>query len=261
MHQSATGLQLHMFACLDDNYGYLLHDPDTGDTAAIDTPDADAIDRELARLGWCLTDIYNTHHHADHTGGNMALKRRHGCRIHGPGAEARRIPGLDRTLADGDCVTLGGHQARILHTPGHTRGHIVYHFSASSWLMAGDTLFSLGCGRLFEGSAEQMWQSLQRLRQLPEQTLLWCAHEYTQANARFALTLEPDNKALQTRAAQVDALRASDRPTLPSSLRMECDTNPFLRPHSTSLRQHAGLDAQCTDIEAFAWTRALKDRF
>ena len=253
-------LEIHMFPCLADNYGYLLHDAESGVTAAVDTPDAAAIMSELDARGWQLTHILNTHHHADHAGGNLPLKERTGCRIIGPRADARRIPGIDVEVGEGDVFELGGHRVEVHDTPGHTRGHIVYHFPDDGAAFVGDTLFAMGCGRLFEGTPAQMWNSLQKILRWPPATRLYCAHEYTQANARFALTVEPHNAALVARAKEVDRLRASGRPTIPTTVAEERATNPFLRPDSDDLRATVGLEA-AGDVDVFARTRALKDAF
>jgi hydroxyacylglutathione hydrolase len=249
-----------MFPCLSDNYGYLLNDSEAGLTAAIDTPDAAAIAAELDATGWRLTHIFNTHHHGDHAGGNLALKQRTGCEIVGPSADADRIPGIDRGVGDGDVIEFGQHKIEVFDTPGHTRGHIVYLLREARIAFVGDTLFSLGCGRLFEGTPEQMWSSLQKILAWPDDTKLYCAHEYTQANGRFARTLEPDNAALAARLAEVEELRATARPSVPTTLGTEKQTNPFLRPDSTELQRAVGLiDAPI--VEVFARTRALKDSF
>jgi hydroxyacylglutathione hydrolase len=253
-------LTVHMFPCLADNYGYLLHDAESGTTAAVDTPDAHEIARQLDAKGWRLTHILNTHHHADHAGGNLELKRRTGCTIVGPRADAARIPGIDVAVGEGDFVELGAHRAAVFDTPGHTRGHIVYHFAAERAAFVGDTLFALGCGRLFEGTPGEMWRSLQKILQWPDDTRIYCAHEYTQSNARFALTVEPENRSLQARAQSVARLRAAGAATVPSTLGEERATNPFLRPQSAELRATIGL-ARAPDVEVFAKTRALKDAF
>jgi hydroxyacylglutathione hydrolase len=253
-------LTIHMFPCLADNYGYLLHDAESGATAAVDTPDAEEIAAQLAAKGWRLTHILNTHHHADHAGGNLELKRRTGCTIVGPRADAARIPGIDLGVGEGDVVTLGAHRARVFDTPGHTRGHIVYWFADARAAFVGDTLFALGCGRLFEGTPSEMWSSLQKVMSWPDDTRLYCAHEYTQSNARFALTVEPQNPALRARAARVAELRAAGKPTVPSTLAEERATNPFLRPQSRDLRATIDL-AAAPDVDVFAKTRALKDAF
>lgn len=253
-------LEIHMFPCLADNYGYLVHETITGATAAVDTPDAAAILAELRSKGWRLTDIWNTHHHADHAGGNLRLKSETGCRIVGPRADAARIPGIDVSVGEGDVLDFGGHPVEVYDTPGHTRGHIVYRLPADSIAFVGDTLFAMGCGRLFEGTPAQMWGSLQKILRWPAETRLYCAHEYTQANARFALTVEPHNRALVERAEEVARLRAAGRPTIPTTVADERATNPFLRPDSGELQATIGL-AGARAVDVFAKTRALKDAF
>jgi len=253
-------IEVHMFPCLTDNYGFLLHDPEAGATATIDTPEVRPILSALERMGWTLTHILNTHHHADHAGGNLKLKATTCCRIVGPRADAERIPGIDVEVGEGDEFRLGTHRVVVHETPGHTRGHIVYHLPDDRIAFVGDTLFAMGCGRLFEGSPAQMWASLQKILAWPDDTRIYCAHEYTQANARFALTVEPDNAALRARAGDVDRLRAERRPTVPTTVALEKATNPFLRPSSPQLRQTLGLP-DADDIAVFAKTRALKDAF
>jgi hydroxyacylglutathione hydrolase len=253
-------LSIHMFPCLADNYGYLLHDEASGATAAVDTPDAEEILRQVDAQGWRLTHVLNTHHHADHAGGNVELKRRTGCTIVGPRADAARIPGLDVPVGDGDIVAIGDHRALVLDTPGHTRGHIVYYFPEARAAFVGDTLFAMGCGRLFEGSPAQMWSSLEKIMRWPADTRIYCAHEYTEANAKFALTVEPGNEQLKARADTVAKLRAAGKPTVPSTLGEEQATNPFLRAASPELRAKLGLEG-APDVEVFAKTRALKDAF
>ena len=253
-------IEIHQFPCLADNYGYLVHDRPGHVTAAIDTPDAAAILAALDERGWTLTHILNTHHHADHAGGNLELKRRTGCKIVGPRADAARIPGIDVEVGDGDTFELGLHRVEVFDTPGHTRGHIVYFFPADEAAFVGDTLFSLGCGRLFEGTPAQMWSSLSKIMSWPERTRLYCAHEYTQSNGRFAVTVEPGNRALADRVAEVARLRDAGEPTVPSTLALEKATNPFLRPASRNLRETIGL-VGASDVEVFAKTRALKDAF
>lgn len=255
-----ASLQIHQFPCLGDNYGYLVHDPDSGLTAAIDSPDAEVIRHALDERGWKLDYILNTHHHADHAGGNLALKASTGCTIVGARADADRIPGIDILVGEGDHFMLGEHSARVIETPGHTRAHICYSFDADRVVFVGDTLFSMGCGRLFEGTPAQMWTSLQKIMQLPDETMIFCAHEYTQSNGRFALSVEPDNPALRARMREVDALRADNQPTVPSTLGVEKATNPFLRPASPGLRATLGL-AAASDTEVFAETRKRKDQF
>jgi len=253
-------LEIHMFPCLADNYGFLIHDRRADLTAAIDTPDVTAIEKALAAKQWTLTHILNTHHHWDHAGGNLELKKRTGCLIVGPRADASRIPGIDVQVGEGDVFEFGNHTARIYDTPGHTRGHIAYLFATDGVAFVGDTLFAMGCGRLFEGTPEQMWTSLQKFMQWPDDTRIYCAHEYTQKNARFALTVEPHNRDLIRRAAEVDALRAKGMPTIPTRLDIEKKTNPFLRPASPDLRRTLNM-TDAGDVEVFAKTRELKDRF
>lgn len=253
-------LEIVQFPCLSDNYGFLLHDPSSGLTAAIDTPDADEIASQLDRRGWTLSHILNTHHHADHAGGNLALKARYACRIVGPRADSSRIPGIDLGVGDGDRFEFGRARIEVVETPGHTRGHIVYYVPDAAAAFVGDTLFAMGCGRLFEGSPEQMWNSLQKIMRWPDETRIYCAHEYTLANARFALTVDPDNAALVARAREVAALRRQGRPTVPTTLELEKATNPFLRSASPALKAAIGL-GDGDEVSVFARTRALKDSF
>ncbi len=256
----ASTLEVHQFPCLSDNYGYLLHDPDSGLTAAIDTPDSDAILAALADRGWTLSHIFNTHHHADHAGGNLALKAATGCTVVGCAADAARIPGLDRPVADGDSFDFGGHRIEVLETPGHTVGHVVYHVPDQAIAFVGDTLFAMGCGRLFEGSAEQMWSSLSRLMRWPDQTRVYCAHEYTLANGKFALSVDPDNRDLKARMEEVVARRSKGQPTVPTSMALEKRTNPFLRAADAALAAHIGMAGRAP-VEVFAETRRRKDEF
>lgn len=255
-------LDIVQFPCIPSNanYGYLIRDQATGTVAAIDSPDPDVIERELDARGWTLDLILNTHHHWDHVDGNPQLKARTGCTVVGPDYERRKIKQIDRTVRDGDTVAVGESVASVLHTPGHTLGHIVYHFADLSLAFVGDTLFAMGCGRLFEGTPAQMWRSLARLRDWPDETVIYCAHEYTQANARFALTVEPDNAELQARAAEVDRLRADDQPTVPTTIGLERATNPFFRPDSPEIQ--AVVDRQGAELaEVFGEVRRRKDRF
>lgn len=252
--------QVHQFPCLSDNYGFLLHDGATGETVAIDTPEVDAINRELEAKGWALTAIWNTHHHFDHAGGNEALKDRWGAQVIGAEADAHRLPGLDLTVKEGDCVFLGAHEARVIETPGHTTGHIAYYFEDSNRVFVGDTLFALGCGRLFEGTPAQMWDSLSKLMALPDQTAVYCAHEYTAANAAFAVTVDADNDALAERAAWVAEQRARSAPTVPTDIGTEKATNPFLRAEDPVLAAGLGLQGEAP-VAVFAETRRRKDAF
>jgi hydroxyacylglutathione hydrolase len=251
-------IEIRQFPCLSDNYGFLVHDPDSGETAAIDTPDAGAILAAAAAEGWRLTQIWNTHWHADHAGGNAALVDATGARVLGPAEVSRIAAAPDRTLVDGDTIALGTASARVIEVGGHTLGHIAYVFDADRAAFVGDTLFSLGCGRLFEGTAQQMWESLQKLAALPDDTLCHCAHEYTASNARFALSVDPGNPALVARAAEVERLRAASEPTVPMRLSMEKATNPFLR--APALKASLGMP-DAADWEAFGELRRRKDSF
>ena len=258
--QMMTGLQVEQIAVLRDNYVYLARDASTGACAAIDPAVAEPVLQRLAALDWRLTHILNTHHHHDHVGGNLELKRATGCLIVGNRHDAGRIPGIDVGVEDGDEVALGASRARVLDVSGHTMGHIAYWFREDDALFCGDTMFSLGCGRLFEGSPGQMWASLSKLRELPGETRICCAHEYTESNARFALSIDPDNAALRRRADEVRALRAQGRPTVPSTLAVERATNPFLRADDPRLQRAAGLAAR-DPVAAFAEIRRRKDAF
>ena len=251
-------LQVHQFPCLSDNYGYLLHDPDSGETTCIDTPDADAYLREAAARGWRITQIWNTHWHPDHAGGNAAIKTATGCRITAPAVDAPKIAGIDRTVTQGDSVALGAWSAEVIDVGGHTLGHIAYHLPAAAIAFVGDSLFALGCGRMFEGTAPQFWASLSRLKALPQATTLYCAHEYTQSNARFALHADPDNPELHAYAEEVAQRRAAGQPTVPFALDRELATNPFLRADDPAMQQRWGGE---TPPETFARLRAAKDSF
>jgi hydroxyacylglutathione hydrolase len=253
-------LEVHQFPCLKDNYGYLIHDADNNLTAAIDTPEVNPINRALAEKGWTLTHILNTHHHFDHAGGNLALKEKWNCTIVGSKSDASRIPGIDVMVDDGDTYQFGDHTAQVFDVSGHTMGHIAYYFAGDHILFCGDALFVMGCGRLFEGTPQKMWTSLQKLRELPDETVVYCAHEYTQANARFALSVEPQNRQLQARSEEVDKLRADGKPTVPTTIGLEKATNPFLRPMSEDIQSTIGLKG-AELVEVFAETRRRKDSF
>jgi hydroxyacylglutathione hydrolase len=250
----------HLFTCLDDNYGVLLHDPQNGATACIDAPEAPAVEAALAKTGWRLTDILITHHHADHTAGVAELKSRHGCRVTAPRGEQRPIPAVDAMVGEGDTVMIGGLTGHVLDTPGHTLGHVSYVFDADRLAFVGDTLFSIGCGRVIEGTAEMMWNSLLKLRALPDDTRVFCGHEYTAANIRFALTIEPDNAALRARGEEVERLRAAGGPTIPSTIAEEKRANPFLRADVPSLAASLGLAGRPA-AEVFREIRERKNRF
>jgi len=250
-------IDVAQFLCLNDNFGLLVHDRATGATAAIDAPDGAAIAAEAGRRGWPLTHLLITHHHADHIQGAQFLKERFpGMRIVGAAADAHRLPALDQAVADGDEVALGASRARVIATPGHTHGHIAYHFPEDEAVFVGDTLFSLGCGRVFEGTMDEMRLSLERLANLPRETLIYCGHEYTQANGRFALTVDPENPLLRERVAQVDALRAAGKYTLPTTIALENATNPFLRVEDPLVKKAMGLG----DADPFAVFTAMRER-
>ena len=249
------GLEIHLFPCLADNYGILIRDQATGLAATVDTPDADAILSEAARLGWKLALVLNTHWHPDHAGGNQAIKDATGAEIVGP-PEVTRIAPLDRPVAEGDEVRLGDTRLRVIQTDGHTQGHLSYYAAEAGAVFVGDTLFALGCGRLFEGTAQDMWTSLGKLAALPDATRVYCAHEYTASNARFALSLDRDPQ-VAARCAAVFAARAEGRPTVPTTIGLEKATNPFLRAPLLA----SALGRFSSDAEAFGLVRAAKDGF
>jgi len=253
-------LDIRQIPCLSDNYGYIIHDQATGAAASIDTPDPTAINEALEKEGWRLTHILNTHHHWDHAGGNEALKAQWGCTIIGPRGEASKIPGIDVEVGEDDIVMLGDSKAVVSETPGHTSGHIVYHFAEDTAAFVGDTIFALGCGRLFEGTPAQMWASLSKIAAWPEETRLYCAHEYTQANARFALTVDPDNQALRIRSAEIDTARAKNQPTVPMTVRQELETSPFMRADKDALKAALGMPS-AHPVDVFAEVRSRKDNF
>jgi len=253
-------LEIEQIPTRKDNYVYLIRESGQGRVAVVDPSDAEPVIAALGRLGWTLTDIVNTHHHNDHTGGNLELKEKYGCRITGPRADRDRIAGIDADVGDGDTFMLGDAEARVFDTPGHTRGHIAYWFPESKALFCGDTLFALGCGRTFEGTPLQMWTSLSKLRALPDDTRVFCAHEYTQANAQFALTIEAGNRSLRDRAKQIDAQRARGERTVPSLLGLEKETNPFLRADVAAVAEAVGLSAS-DPVAVFAAVRLRKDNF
>ncbi len=253
-------MEIIQIPVLRDNYIYLLHDSTSGVTAVVDPAEAAPVLEVLKRRGWSLTHILNTHHHADHVGGNRALKQATGCRIYGLSAATEWIPGLDENVGEGDPVQLGNVLGKVFEVPGHTRHHIAFWFPEEQALFCGDTLFGMGCGRLLGGCAEQLWVSLDRLRQLPGDTRVFCTHEYTQNNGRFALTVDPDNIELKDRVRRVDAERANGRATVPLLLRDEWATNPFLRPESQGIRIRLGMLAE-TNQAVFTELRRRKDVF
>jgi hydroxyacylglutathione hydrolase len=239
-------LEILRIPALSDNYIWLVHEPVSRKTMVVDPAQADPVLAELEVRGWTLEAVWNTHWHPDHTGGNAALKAATGCIVIAPAAEAARIPTADRLVGEGDEVRLGEAVARVMEVPAHTAGHIAYHFAGEDVIFVGDTLFAMGCGRLFEGTAAQMFANMARLRTLPSGTLVYCAHEYTQSNGRYALVAEPDNEAVAARMAEVDRARAAGEATVPTTIGEELATNPFLRAAS---------------IEQLAERRAAKDAF
>ena len=253
-------LEIIQLPVLTDNYIYIVHEPDSKQTAVVDPAISAPVLETLKNKGWSLDYIFNTHHHSDHVGANLELKEQTDCQVFASYSDRSRIPGIDKQLNQGDEVKLGHHIANVMAVPGHTLGHIVYHFPNDYALFCGDTLFSMGCGRLFEGTAEQMWDSLQKIKKLPKQTKIYCAHEYTQANGRFALSIDPDNQQLQQRIAQVDKLRAENKATIPTLLEQELETNPFLREDDSSIQNNLGMtDKRACDV--FQKIRELKDHF
>jgi hydroxyacylglutathione hydrolase len=252
--------ETRLFLCLQDNYGVLVHDPASGATAAIDAPEAAPVENALRESGWKLSDILVTHHHGDHTGGIAELKRNHGCRVVAPRREAQKIPLVDVAVGEGEAVNVGKLAARVIETPGHTLGQINYWFADDKLVFVGDTLFSIGCGRVIEGTPPLLWQSLLKLRALPDDTQVYCGHEYTQANIRFAQTIEPDNTALLARAREVDSLVTAGKPTIPVTMAAEKAANPFLRADVPAVAAAVGL-AGHPPVEVFAEIRARKNRF
>lgn len=251
-------LEVHQFPCLSDNYGFLLHDSESCETACIDTPDADAYLRHAAESGWQITQIWNTHWHPDHAGGNEAIKSATGCKIVAPETDAAKIAGVDRVVKHGDIVCLGAHEACTIDVGGHTLGHVAFYLPEEALAFVGDALFPLGCGRMFEGTPPQFWASLLRLKSFPPETVLYSAHEYTQSNARFALHADPDNPDLAEYVAEVTRRREAGQPTVPTRLDKELAANPFLRADNAALQARwGGGDAVAT----FAALRAGKDTF
>lgn len=254
------GLDVRQIPVLKDNYVYLVRESETGAVAVVDPAVSEPVLAEAERLGWRITHILNTHHHNDHVGGNRAIKEVTGCTIVGPRADKDRIPGIEIEVGDGDVYEFGAARAEVFDVPGHTRGHIAFWFADDGALFCGDTLFALGCGRLFEGTPAQMWESLGKLKALPDEAKVYCAHEYTQANARFALSLGEDNADLTARAAEIDRTRAADRPTVPSTLGEEKRTNPFLRADEASLAAALSM-RDAAPVDVFAEVRRRKDDF
>tara|TARA_R110002012_G_scaffold174258_5_gene339036 strand:+ start:3207 stop:3974 length:768 start_codon:yes stop_codon:yes gene_type:complete len=246
--------------CLSDNYAFLLRDLDSGSVALIDAPEAGPIAAKLNELGWTLTEIWLTHHHPDHIQGVPDLLAKYHARVIGAKADEQRLPKLDQALSDGDTFQFGGHQVQVIDVSGHTLGHVAFYVSAAKCVFTADSLMALGCGRLFEGTPAQMWESMQKLMRLPSDTTVCSGHEYTQSNAKFALTVDPENAALISRAREIDQARANGVPTVPSTLSLELETNPFLRPFDPEIRALLGM-VNATDTDVFAEIRARKDRF
>ena len=254
-------IEFHQFQCLADNFGVLAHDPVSGATASLDAPEAAPILAALQEKGWTLTDIWLTHHHFDHIGAVGDLKQRYPqARIVGARKDAARLPPLDLAIVEGDELLLGEGGAQVFETPGHTLGHLAYYFADDNVVVVGDTLFSLGCGRVMEGTMPMMHETLMRLADLPGETQVYCGHEYTEANARFALTVDPDNALLAERAREVSELRAKGQFTLPTTIALECETNPFLRAANPVLQKGLGMDL-ADPVDVFALMRERKNRF
>ena len=253
-------LEIQQFICRSDNYGVLVHDHRTGSTISIDAPDAGAITDNLKKRGWQLTHILTTHHHTDHVEGNLELKEAFGCRIIGPEPEQDRIPGISQTVKGGDRFEIAARPIKVFACPGHTAGHIAFHFDDDYLLFAADTLFAMGCGRIFEGTALEMYHSVNQFRDLQPMTSVYCGHEYTEANVKFALSVEPGNRALQMRALEVKNLRAAAKMTLPTTIGDELKTNPYLRCDSPEIRKNLNM-MTATDAEVFAELRERKNNF
>lgn len=251
--------EIRIFPCLNDNYGYLIHDPATKATASIDAPEAAPVVKALEKEGWKLTDILVTHHHGDHVGGVAELKQKYNCRVVAPHDKAKAIADVDLRVKEGDTVKVGSLAARVLETPGHTLDHISYMFDGEHALFAADTLFSIGCGRVFEGTYPMMWDSLLKLRALPDDFKLYCGHEYTASNVKFALTVDGDNPALKARAEEVTRLRAENKPTIPVLLGEEKKTNVFLRADEPSVAANLHMKG-ASAVEVFGELRERKNK-
>lgn len=251
-------IKIEQFMCRSDNFGILAHDPASGETVIVDAPEERPILDAIARTGWTPSVLLVTHHHSDHVEANLALKERFGLKVIGPAAEAAKIPGIDETVRDGDELPLLGEAVRVIETPGHTAGHVSYYLPKSAVAFTADTLFALGCGRLFEGTPATMLASLKKLAALPANTTVYCGHEYTASNARFALTIDPTNSLLKERARDIEALRAEGLPTLPTTIGRELATNPFLRWHDPAIRKNLGMET-ASDEAVFAEIRKRKD--
>ena len=253
-------LDVFQFPCLSDNFGVLIHDRATGKTASIDAPEALPVIAVLEAKGWTLTDIFTTHWHTDHVDGNLTLKAKYNCKITGPKAEADKIPGIDVTVSEGDTFDFAGRAVTVIDCPGHTLGHISYHIASEKLLFAADTLFALGCGRLLEGTPAQMWSSLSKLMALADDTIVYCGHEYTLSNAKFSVTIDPENAELAARFEDIKAKRGRGEATLPTTIGLERRTNPFVRPHDLKIRRVLGMES-ASDAEVFAEIRQRKNNF
>jgi len=250
-------LLIHQFPCLSDNYGFLIHDTESGETACIDTPEAEEYLEQAKSKGWRITQVWNTHWHPDHAGGNGAVKAATGARVTAPVGDAGKIEAVDATVDQGDTVALGAFTAQVINVGGHTLGHVAYYLPEAGVAFVGDALFALGCGRMFEGTAEQFWASLERIKALPPETVIYCAHEYTASNAKFAVFADPENAALGAYAQEVASLRGGGEPTVPFPLSRELATNPFLRADDAGIQARWGADA----VSAFAALREAKNSF
>jgi len=260
MERALSPLEIEPVACLKDNYAYLVHDEEAGLCAIVDPSEPEPVRKALAAHGWRLSHILNTHHHWDHTGGNLALKQEFRATIVGPAKDRERIAGIDIGVDESEPWPFGSRRVRVLEIPAHTKAHIAFVFAEDRAVFTGDTLFAMGCGRLFEGTPGMMWTSLSKLMDLPDDTNVYCGHEYTLNNGRFALTLEPGNADLAARMGEVEALRKANKPTVPSTIALEKRTNPFLRPDSGEIRRTLGLE-RASDVEVFAEMRRRKDSF
>lgn len=255
-----SGLEFHQYPYGGDNYGVLVHDPQSGATASIDAGEASATMAALETCGWTLSHLLITHHHGDHTAGTLAVKQATGCKVIGPAPLSAKIDGLDEHVNDGDVIDFSGHQVSVIHTPGHTTDMMNFHFVDDEVVFTGDTLFAMGCGRLFEGDAEMMFNSMQKLAQLPPETTVYCSHEYTATNAKFASDVDPENPDLKARVAKVKALRNEGMPTIPCLLSDELATNPFLRTDSADIRRTLNLQ-YASDVEVFAELRNRRNQY
>lgn len=252
-------MEVFQYPYLSDNYGVLIHCPDTGETASVDVGDSASLQSALTAQRWELSHILITHHHADHTAGLADAKKIHQCTVIGPGSHSK-IAGLDKQVNDGDTFLFGGVKVEVIHTPGHTLDMINFYLPTEKMVFTGDTLFALGCGRLFEGDAAMMWSSLEKLKKLPSDTTVYCSHEYTQANANFAVTVDPHNEQLKLRKTAIEQARADNQATVPSLLSEELATNPFLRATDPGIRKHLAME-NASDVEVFTEIRSRKDNF